>query len=256
MDYIDLTQTALAALQPLTKTKTQQYDRNEAYSLVGKFLGALIRKSRLNAARSIEECAGFLQVEAQLLDDWEYGEQVPSLPHLELLANFLTGTAGELENGDWQHRHPPGDEYLVLRQRLIGAMLRAARESTDQSIEELSAFTALDVELLEAYENGTSMIPLSHLTALAQAVEGDLSDFTEPNGAARAKPESAARSQRKLETGSELRLFAKDSQNEAFIRLAMAFRHIERQNLHRIADALFAILKAREDKHGGILPAS
>jgi len=46
------------------------------------------------------------------------------------------------------------------------------------------------------------------------------------------------------------RQFTANRENRAFIRLAMAFQQIERDDLHRIADALFAIIKARGESNG------
>ncbi len=256
MKDINLTQAALETLGALPKLGTQKNHRIEAYNLLGKIIGALIRQCRQNAGRSPEECAQFLQVEAQLLRDWEYGEQVPSLPHLELLTLFLTGYAGPAPEGEAQDRQPPADEYMLLRQRLIGVLLRAARESTRQSVEDLGASTALDIELLIAYEMGKRMIPVNHLTALAQAVERDLSDFIEPNGARPAPRASGARRPAQAVTPPDPQLFIQDGRNEAFIRLAMAFQQMDRQNLHRIVDALSGILKAREAEEAGTAPAS
>lgn len=249
MNDIDLTQAALETLPLLGAQGTQEKNRQEAYVLHGKIMGALIRQCRQNAARSLEDCARFLQVDPQLLREWEYGDRAPSLPQVELLTIFLAGQADPAGDGG-----PPDAEYLLLRQRLIGALLRAARESTQQSVEDLGASTALDIELLNAYEMGKSMIPVNHLSALAQAVERDLSDFIEPNGAG-PKPR-ASDAQTTAAAAVDPRQFLEDRRNEAFIRLAMAFRHMDRQQLHRIVDALSGILKAREAEETGTAPAS
>ncbi len=250
MNDIDLTQAALKTLPILGAQGTREKNRQEAYVLHGKIMGALIRQCRQNAARSLEECAEFLQVEPQLLREWEYGDRAPSLPQVELLTIFLAGKADPAGDGG-----PPDAEYLLLRQRLIGALLRAARESTRQSVEDLGASTALDSELLNAYEMGKSMIPVNHLSALAQAVERDLSDFIEPNGVG-PKPRASDAQTTAAAAAVDPRQFLEDRRNEAFVRLAMAFRHMDRQQLHRIVDALFGILKAREAEETGTAPAS
>lgn len=249
MNDIDLTQAALETLPLLGAQGTQEKNRQEAYVLHGKIMGALIRQCRKNAARSLEDCARFLQVDLQLLREWEYGDRAPSLPQVELLTIFFARQADPAGDGG-----PPDAEYLLLRQRLIGALLRAARESTRQSVEDLGASTALDSELLNAYEMGKSMIPVNHLSALAQAVERDLSDFIEPNGVGPQPRASCA--QTTAAAAVDPRQFLEDRRNEAFVRLAMAFRHMDRQQLHRIVDALSGILKAREAEETGTAPAS
>ena len=256
MDYADLTQAALQALQPSIAETSQKIADDEVYRLCGRILGALIRKSRLEAERTQEECASFLRVEPQSIESWEFGDLAPSMPQLELLARFFKGRTSDNGFGPVSEKFTAQEEYIVLRQRLIGGMLREARNAMKQSIDELSAKTGLDGDLLERYEFGETTIPVSHLTVLALAVKRDLSYFTE-------QPSSATDSDQMDNAGPastvddhELRQFVADSENRDFIRLAMAFRHVERANLHQIADALFAIIRARGDSNGWSPPSS
>ena len=65
------------------------YDYAESYRLRGKMLGVLIRDARISASRTVEDCARLLQVPSAQIMAWEYGDDVPSLPQLELLAYYL-----------------------------------------------------------------------------------------------------------------------------------------------------------------------
>lgn len=247
MDYFDLTQEALAALQPSTTANIQAHQHGEAYNLLGKILGALIRRHRLSSGCSIEECAIHLRIDPQRLADWEIGQQVPGLPQLELLAQFFNGAGQPASAALVPSEQPLQAEYLLLRQRLIGALLRAARLAQGRSMDEMSAGAALDVELLDAYENGLRMIPLSHLSLMARALGRDLDDFAASNGSAALSTRSPAPGETAGDSEIEPEENAADREQEAFIRLALAFRHIEKEHLHRIANALFAILKARDE---------
>ena len=89
MNRVDLTRAALAALQPSTIAAAKSSDHVEARSIRGKLVGVLIRKCRLEAERSLSDCARFMQVEPGLVEAWEYGESEPSLPQLELLGRFF-----------------------------------------------------------------------------------------------------------------------------------------------------------------------
>ena len=182
MESAQLTQAALAALHPSTSTQSQPFNHAEACRLRGKILGVLIRSIRLEAQRSLRECAEFLHVDNQLVEEWEFGDQVPSLPQLELLSRYLKSGADGYPDGGTGSQPSSREQYLILRQRLIGAMLRAAREAMDLSIADLGAQTALDMDLLERYELGELQIPLSQLTALAQAVDQDLNYFVGTTG--------------------------------------------------------------------------
>ena len=252
MKDIDLTQEALAALQPSSTARIQEYHHGEIYRLLGKILGALIRRRRLCAGRSTEECANHLQIQPQLLADWEIGEQVPGLPQLELLAQFLNGAgqpAAGFSDPSQQSFHA---EYVLLRQRLIGVLMRAARLAKGRSLDAMSACTALDVELLDAYEHGASMIPVSHLSLMARAVGRDLCDFVMSNGSAAVSERALTPSEATVEIESEADELVPDREQEAFIRLALAFRRIEKEHLHRIANALFAILQARDEANDAV----
>ena len=51
MDVAELTQAAMLAFQPASLEESESYDHQEAYMLLGRILGVLIRKSRLAAER-------------------------------------------------------------------------------------------------------------------------------------------------------------------------------------------------------------
>ncbi|MDE2747723.1 MAG: helix-turn-helix transcriptional regulator [Chloroflexota bacterium] len=250
MDRVDLTEAALEALQPPTVTKSKTPNHDDAHSIRGKILGVLLRMYRLEAERSLADCAAILQVEPQLVEAWEYGDKVPSLPQLEVIAHYLNGRASDTEGGAGSVDASAQREYLRLRRRLVGGMLRAARETAGQSVEVLSAETGLEAELLESYELGEARIPVGQLARLAQAVKKDLSYFAETAAFSRDPAPSPDMNQSESDDDAAWRQFTANRENRAFIRLAMAFQQIERDDLHRIADALFAIIKARGESNG------
>ena len=249
MDRVDLTHEALAALQPSTRAPSKAINHDEARSIRGRLLGVLIRKRRLDAKRSLADCADFMGAETGLVEGWEYGADAPSLPQLELLAQFLSGRYPDARAASDEDRAAQ-EEYMLLRQRLIGALLRAARQSSGLPIDAVSEAACMEAQRLTRFELGEEMIPLSDLTALAQALQLDLRTFAaSPKPlAGRARPEGAQ--DKVAEIGGDWRSFASESENLPFIRLAMAFQHIARDDLHRIADALFAIIRANGDANG------
>ncbi|MCY3834221.1 MAG: helix-turn-helix transcriptional regulator [Chloroflexi bacterium] len=249
MDRVELTQAALETLQaPIVKTnKTSQHE--EARRLRGKIVGVLIRIYRLEAQRSLAECAGFMRAEPQLIEAWEHGEETPSLPELELLAVFLNGGAADAD-GAPARRQSAQTEYLRIRRPLIGVMLRAARISAGHSQQDVGASAGLEDDLLERFELGEAPIPVSCLDALAQAIDVELSAFlVQPQFLLeQAPPANLAEDGSELE--AEWRQFTLKRENQAFIRLAMAFQQMARADLHRIADALLAIIKTKGEVTG------
>ena len=250
MDRLDLTNAALEALQPSIIGMSNNGNHDEARSVRGRILGVLIRKWRIQADRTPTECATFMRAAPQQIDAWEYGDSVPCWPQLELLSLYFNGRSADTRDLALASDDAARTEYLLLRQRLIGALLRAAREALGWSIEELGGRIGLDADLVKRFELGEEEIPVSDLAALAQSLKRDLAYFT-------ALPQAPPHARLRKSTGemspeskTELRQFATQSENRAFIKLAMAFKQIKPDDLHRIADALFAIISANVDSSG------
>lgn len=250
MDRLDLTQAALEALQPSSFEMSDNGNHDEARSVRARILGVLIRKWRIQAERTPIECADFIRAEPQLIEAWEYGDSVPCWPQLELLSLYFNGHSANSRDRAVANDNAARIEYLVLRQRLIGALVRSAREMIGWSIDELSERVGLDANLIKRFELGEEEIPVSDLAALAQFLKKDLAHFTAlPQATPNSYPADGT-SKLPAETPADLRQFATLSENRAFIKLAMAFKHIEPDDLHRIADALFAIISAKVDSNG------
>ena len=250
MDYVDLTHAALDALQSSRPSTTAAQTHEEAHSLRGRILGVLIRRGRLSAQRSVEDCALFLRVDAQQLEAWELGASVPSLPQLEGLTRYLRAAADGEGVESAQARFSDALEYNLLRQRMIGAKLKLARQSQEIAVEELGRRSGLDIDLVKGYEFGEVMIPIDHLCVLAQAVGQDLSYFLNSEDAQRDQLQFESSGPKAAPPDIDWVQFAADDKNQAFIRLAMAFRQIDREALQRIAQALYNIINEKRDANG------
>lgn len=250
MDYVDLTQAALEALQSSPSSTAATQDQEEAHRLRSRILGVLIRRRRLSGQRSLDDCATFLGVDAQEMEAWELGESAPGLPQLEGLTRYLrAAAAGDgVEAADVSCRY--SGEYALLRQRMIGAKLKMARKMKSFALEELGRETGLDCDLVKRYEYGEVMIPLNHLCVLAQAVRQDLKYFLTTDDFQHSHPLPDSGGAAVALANADLVKFAADGNNQAFIRLAMAFRQIDRADLHRIAEALYNIINEKRDANG------
>ena len=106
---------------------------DELYLLRARILGVLIRDAREAAELSQAECASRVGVAPEQLEQWELGQAMPSLPQLELLAFALNlpishfwGTQTLQRRAE--QKHIDAAEYTTLRGKLLGGLLRAARE--------------------------------------------------------------------------------------------------------------------------------
>jgi transcriptional regulator with XRE-family HTH domain len=222
----------------------QNFD--DLYLLRARILGVLIRDARQTARLSLDECAAQVGVDTDTLLRWEFGQAMPSLPQVELLAYALDvpvshfwGTKTLAEQTS--RRAVDHDQYVLLRNRLIGAMVRAARQQRGLSVEQVAEDTGLTVDQLTAYELGYQPIPLPVLVTLAHACQMNLSALVDGNsrvGAALTQRQDAERFQT---LPDEVRHFAAQPINESYLDLAMRLSQMSTSELRGIAEAILNI---------------
>ncbi len=218
-------------------------DFPELYTLRARILGLLIRDARLAKGCSVEDCAASLEISPQTLLAWELGEASPSLPQLELLSFEL----GVPVNHFWStqtltgNSHPdvlPQDEYLALRDRVVGASLRQARAAAELSVEELAEKTGIAAEKIQAYELGQAPVPLTELTSLASATNVSLRHFLDSAGRVGHWLALQEEFQRFSQMPEEIRAFVSNPVNASFIELAMWLSQLEVDDLRGLAESI------------------
>lgn len=221
-------------------------DYAESFRIRAKMVGVLLYDARTKAGRSLDDCARLLHISAHQVEQWEFGEAVPSLPQLELLAyyldvpvshfwgvNTLEATADDLTRAQ--------NEYMSLRDRMIGALLRLAREEVGVSVEALSAETGVPVEQINAYELGELPAPMHELTVLSNAVKKNVSYFLESGS--HLGDWLAMREEWKDFTHlpPELRKFAANPLNVGFLEIAVLFSQMPADKLRRVGESVLNI---------------
>lgn len=224
----------------------REFDPQASFALRGKMLGVLIRDARLSAARTIDECARLLRVPASTVEAWEYGDAVPSLPQLELLAYYLDVPVSHF----WSQktleenkaaRATAQDEYLLLRQRMIGALIGQAREETGLALADVAEQTHIKEATLERYENGEVAIPMSHLPLIASAVNRNLDYFIETSGFIGELLKIHEEWQKFTDLDPEIREFAANPLNIGFIKIAITFSKMPVDQLRKAAEGMLEI---------------
>jgi transcriptional regulator with XRE-family HTH domain len=226
--------------------ENKPYDFAESYRIRGKMLGVLLRDARLAAARTIEDCARLLRVESGFIEAWEYGDAVPSLPQLELLAYYLDvpvshfwGT--ETIHGQRSLKQDDQPQFILVRNRMIGALLRQAREEAEVSQEDLAEVAGLPAERIASYELGEHEIPMSELSVLASGVRKNIAYFMESDsliGELLAQRESWRHF---TELPEDLRAFAADPVNIGFIQIALMLRQMPADRLRQVGASILDI---------------
>jgi transcriptional regulator with XRE-family HTH domain len=225
---------------------TQPADPAESYRIRGKMVGVLLRDARLKVGRSLEDCARKLNVTPEQIERWELGDEVPSLPQLELLAYFLdvpvshfwgTTTLQALE----QDYSRVQTEYMALRDRMIGALLRQARESLNLSQEDLSAASAISVEQINRYEFGEEPIPMHELTVLANAVKKNINYFLESSSHIGELLTMREDWKHFIHLPEDIRQFAANPLNIGFIEIAIMLSQMPTDRLRRVGESVLNI---------------
>ncbi|GIL14450.1 MAG: hypothetical protein BroJett038_31700 [Chloroflexota bacterium] len=226
----------------------KETDFAESYRLRGKMIGVLLRDARLHAARSVEACAELLKVTPQEVEAWEYGESVPSLPQLELLAYYLGVPISHFWSTDTleasQGRHIDiQTEYLALRDRMVGALLRQAREEIGMTVEALSQACAVPVERIQQYEMGELPVPMHELSMMAGILKQNMNYFLESSG--HIGNWLAVREEWKHFSSlpEDLRQFAAKPVNMGFIEIALMLSQMPTEKLRRVGESVLDITR-------------
>ncbi|MCC6802405.1 MAG: helix-turn-helix transcriptional regulator [Anaerolineae bacterium] len=221
-------------------------DFNESLRIRAKMVGVLLRDARLKAGRSLENCAQMLRTSAEQVENWEYGDEAPSLPQLELLAFYLDVPISHFWGVDTLEA--TGDnpvsaqtEYLILRDRMIGALLRLAREDASVSLESISEQTGMPAEQIAQYESGEVSVPMHELTVLSNALRKNISYFLESGS--HLGDWLAMREEWKEFTHlpQDLRRFAANPINVGFLEIAVLFSQMPADKLRRVGESVLNI---------------
>lgn len=246
MDFKDISKRFKSAKSDPEADTVREYDHTESYRIRSKMLGVLIRDARLNAARTVDDCARLLSVQPELIEAWEYGDESPNLPQLELLAYYLDVPVSHfwaletLEN-DRSQKMSTQQHFIELRQRMIGALLRQAREEAQISLEEIAESSNIPVEQIQQYEMGEVPIPMSELSVLAFAVKRNLNYFLETTSYIGELLKMREEWQQFMDLDDDVREFAANPLNVAFIRIAMSFSKLPASEIRKAAEGLLEI---------------
>jgi len=156
----------------------------EAILIRNKIIGVLLQQARLDARMSVEACAHALGCDAALIAKAERGGVGLTLPQLESLAHlfgvplsYLLETE-ELPDVATEAPSIPYQEMMVLRDKIIGVLLRQARHEGGQELEEVAAVLGYTPQQLAGVELGQTQISLVELQILADELGMSMESFT------------------------------------------------------------------------------
>jgi transcriptional regulator with XRE-family HTH domain len=222
------------------------YNFAESYRIRAKILGVLLCDARESAVRTVEDCARLLNITPAHYQAWELGEDVPSLPQLELLAYYLDIPVSHfwgLETSKITRagRDKAQNEYLFLRNRMIGALLHQAREDAGLTQEALAESSGLPVESIIQYELGEQAPPMHELSVLAQGVNQNMSYFLETSGQIGELLTMREAWKHFSQLPEDVRAFAADPKNIGFIHIAVMLSKMPVDRLREVGASILDI---------------
>ena len=222
---------------------------NEKHQLRSKILGVLVRDARCTAGKSVEACASFLGIPPAEMTRIEQGERPISLPELEAFAYCVDITLDHfwgdqlLVAGGTKQVPTPG--LLALRNRVVGVLLRQAREQAGKTQQECAEALGTEETTLNEYEMGLTPVPLAHLESLADLLQVPIENFVDREHNPQITPAAAPTVS---EVGpcldhlpEDLQSFLLEPLNEDYIRTAQRLSEMPTDKLRGIAETLLEL---------------
>jgi transcriptional regulator with XRE-family HTH domain len=217
----------------------------QAFTLHAKMLGERMRQARLANGKSLRETARALGISSNTLSSFERGRRAISLPDLELFAYHIGTPVPFLLSGK-SHTSSQKQKFnrnmmRTLRNRVIGASLRAHRKEAGKTIRQLADEVNMPPSRISAYERGERPIPIPHLTVIAASLGHQIEDYFDRDGPVGEWEISRQVYDRIMEMPVEIRQFLSQSSNLPFLELAKRFSELPAERLRSVAEGLLDI---------------
>lgn len=212
-----------------------------------KKLGLLIRGARTYAGKSVAECASYLGVPITRFEAYELGEESPSLPEIENLAEYLDVDFSYFLGGSLlsnKVENPPAidiQSMVALRQRIIAVLLKQLRLQKGITLEALSEASGLPVERLNAFELGELPVALPELEIVSELLGTSADHFLDPKGSVGVKFAHQKLVEALMDLPQELREFVSKPVNRPYLELAQRLSEVSVEKLRSVAEGLLEI---------------
>ncbi|NLE46239.1 MAG: helix-turn-helix transcriptional regulator [Chloroflexi bacterium] len=218
----------------------------ERLSLRNRIIGVILRDARERANLTKRECADALGVSASTITAFEDGRKPISLPEAEVLAYVLNLPLKDLWDPspgmEGDTREAPLQDVLMLRHRIVGALLREARLDRDMSQGELADVLKCSTSRIAAFEYGERPIPIAELELMAQHLQVPIEHFLDgPDGPVGEWHRQQEAQRRFSELPVDVQEFVVRPANIKYLEVAMRLSRMEARELRAIAEGLLDI---------------
>ncbi len=211
-----------------------------------QILGALMQGARAKLGKTKQDCAQVLGVTAAAYSAYEEGRRDVTLPELELLAYYLKVPVRLFferpERLLADDPVVPAEKVIALRQRIIGALLRQARQDKEKSVKDLAKRLGVTTRRVSEYELGKRPVPLSQLQDAADMLGVPMSYFID-EGVGPIGEQELLRSQfdKFSELPDDLRKFLINPTNISYLRVAQRLSDMTTEQLRNLAASILDI---------------
>ncbi len=215
--------------------------------LKNKKIGALLMDARLASSRNIDECAHILSLSREEYLAFEKGHTAPSIPQLEALSIYLDipldhfkGKSSKYEAQQTGYRKNL-EKILLVRDRIIGAMIRKSRIEQELSLEQLGSQLGISADVIEAYEFGKLPIPLPELERISEILNQSVDIYYEKIDEHISEKNQQIRINQFLDLSDTLQEFVTKPINRPFLELANKLADLPVDRLRSVAEGLLEI---------------
>lgn len=204
----------------------------------------LISKARQASRKTTRECAAALGIPLKRFTRLESGQEIPSLPEVEMLAYYFELpthaflSEEEQEFADTKASPEQIAQLILLRQRILSATLQLARANKKFSLKQLSSQTGIPAARIKRYELTAKPIPLNELQALCTALDIQLDKLMDQSSFAAEVQKSRQAKEHYQALPQEIKDFISDAANLPFLKLAMRLQQTGVENIESLAQGL------------------
>jgi len=219
----------------------------EVTSIRAKKFGLLILDARKAADKEVVDCARALGISTSRYRAYETGRIPPTLSELEALAYIFNIPVEHFWNPsamlsrDAESETKSINQFLQIRNRVIAAQLRLARDGSRASLKSLSATTGIPSARIGRYERGELPIPITDLELLTTALSIPLDSFYVSRGRFGHWRESKSMVDQFMELPLEIQHFIVKPINLPYLELAMKLSQTSVEKLRGIAENILDI---------------
>ena len=221
--------------------------KRQMIQIRAKKLGLLMMDARVSQRRTAEECAQAIGISVEHYQAYEKGLTAPPLPQIEILALFLNVPLEHfwgkksLSEAEIPQTLVEKERLQALRNRMIGANLRMARNNANFSYKEMTDRTGISEEQLKRYEMGEESIPLPELEVISQTLDVAIERFYDQHGPIGRWRNQQGSIQRFLELTPEIQQFVCKPVNRPYLELAIRLSELSAEKLRGVAETLLEI---------------